>query len=285
MRILVTGAAGCLGRAVRRLAAGKHEIVGVDVAPRGDGQVRGGTFTDLGLMRELMAGCDAVIHAAALHGGHSETHTPLQYTQTNVLGLQGMLELGVELGVRRFVFSSTMEVVIGRRWESSGLAVVDEDTPANPDWIYPLNKLQCELLGRHYQRFHGVAFTALRYMWFQDKPGLNPHLLARYLMPDDVARANLLAAERNERDFHLLHIGPETPLTNADIARAVTDPGAVAEQYWPGSGAVLARAGVTLGPQHFWPVTRIDRARVVLGWRPQVTFADYLRSLGWRGRG
>ena len=64
-------------------------------------------------------GCDAVIHTAALHGGNRETHTPRQFTEVNVLGLQGMLELAVKLGVRRFVFSSTMEVVIGRTWDSS----------------------------------------------------------------------------------------------------------------------------------------------------------------------
>lgn len=283
MRILVTGAAGCLGRAVRRLAAGRHEVVGVDLDTRGDGNLRQGSFTDRALMRELMAGCDAVIHTAALHGGNSETHSPIQFTETNVVGLQGMLETAVELGVSRFVFSSTMEVVIGRRWDSSGMAVVDEGTPPTPDWIYPLNKLQCELLGQHYQRFHGVAFTALRYMWFGDEPELTPHLLARFVVPDDVARANLLAAERNERDFHVLHIGPDTPLTQADIVRAATDPLGVVDRYWPGAAQALTAAGGELALNHFWPVTRIARARVALGWEPRVGFADYLRSVGWQG--
>jgi len=283
MRILVTGAAGCLGRAVRRQAAGRHEVVAVDVNPGGDDAVRQGSFVDLTLMRELMEGCDAVVHAAALHGRYSESHSPMQYTEVNVVGLQGLLELAVELGVGRFVFSSTMEVVIGRRWDSSGMAVVDESTPPNPDWIYPLNKLQCELLGQHYQRFHGLAFTALRYMAFGDEPVLAPSLLARFVVPDDAARANLLAVERNESDFHLLHIGPDTPLTNADIVRAATDPLGVVDQYWPGAGEALTRAGVELGHSSFWPVTRIDRARIALGWQPRVGFADYLRSVGWAG--
>ena len=61
MRILLTGAAGRLGRAVRRVGAGTHEFVCVDVETRDDPQVHRGTFTDLDLMRELMAGCDALI--------------------------------------------------------------------------------------------------------------------------------------------------------------------------------------------------------------------------------
>jgi len=284
MRILLTGGTGCLGRAVRRQAGDEHEIVAVDLDPGDDGEVRQGSYADLGLMRELMAGCDAVIHTAALHGGYSDTHSPRQFTEMNVLGLQGLLELAVELHVRRFVFSSTMEIVIGRNWDSSGMAVVDEDTPPNPDWIYPLNKLQCEVLGQHYQRCHGVAFTALRYMAFGDDEAPTPRLLARYVMVDDVARANLLAAETNEADFHVLHIGPHTPLTQADIVRAATAPLAVVDQYWPRGGQCLTEAGVNLDLSHFWPVTRIDRARLALGWQPRVGFADYLRTLGWQGK-
>ena len=112
MKILLTGAAGCLGRAVRRSGADKHEFACVDIEPGDDREVRQGSFTDLELMRELMAGCDAVVHTAALHGGHRLSHTPRQFTEVNVLGLQGILELAVELGVPRVVFSSTMEVVI-----------------------------------------------------------------------------------------------------------------------------------------------------------------------------
>ena len=120
-------------------------------------------------------------------------------------------------------------------------------------------------------------------MWFSDEPTLTPHLLARFVVPDDVARANLLAVERNESDFHVLHIGPDSPLTQADIVRAATDPLGVVDQYWPGASQALTAAGQTLSLGNFWPVTRIDRARIALGWRPQVGFADYLRSVGWDG--
>lgn len=281
MRILLTGASGCLGRAIRHAGDANHEFVCVDTDPRGDAEVREGTFTDLDLMRELMSGCDALIHTAALHGGHRETHTPLQFTEVNVLGLQGILELAVELDVRKVAFSSSMEVIIGRLWDSSGMAVVDEATPPNPDWVYPLNKWQCELLGQYYHRNHGIAFTAFRYMWFGDEPALTPHLLARFIVPDDVARANLLAVDRDDLAFNVLHIGPETPLTNADIVQAVTDPGGVIDRYWPGAWDTLQVAGVTLTHNYFWPVTRIEGARTILGWQPNVSFTDYLESVGW----
>ncbi len=283
MRIMLTGAAGKLGRAVRQAAAGRHELVCVDIESGDDGEVRQGTFTDLDFMRDLMTGCDALVHTAALHGGNAATHTPLQFTEVNVLGFQGLLELAVELGVRRVVFSSSMEVVIGRQWLSGGMAVLDEQTPPSPDWIYPLNKWQCELLGQYYHRNHGMTFTALRYMGFGYAEVLNPDLLARMVATEDVARANLLAAEREDVTFDVLHIGCRTPLTNDDIVSAQTDPGAVVDRHWPGAWQVLQREGVEMGHKRFWPVTRIDRARAVLGWEPQVGFADYLHSLGWSG--
>ena len=282
MRILLTGASGCLGRAVRRIGAGRHEFVCVDIAPGDDAEVTEGTFTDLDLMRDLMSGCDALIHTAASHGGHRKTQTPRRYTEVNVLGLQGLLELAVELGIHRVAFSSTMEVVVGRLWDSSGMAVVDETTPPNPDWVYPLSKWQCELLGQYYHRNHGISFTALRYMWFGDTTELTPHLLCRFVMPDDVASANLLAVEKDDLAFNVLHVGPDTPLGNADIVQAVNDPAKVVDRYWPGGWEVLQAADVDLTHNHFWPVTRIERARAVLGWRPQVSFADYLESIGWQ---
>ena len=174
-----------------------------------------------------------------------------------------------------------MEVVIGRLWDSSGMAVVDETTPPNPDWVYPLNKLQCELLGQYYTRNHGISFTAFRYMWFGDEPALTPHLLARFIVPDDVARANLLAVERDDLAFNVLHIGPETPLTNADIVQTEKEPGQVVDRHWPGASDALQKSDVTLTHNYFWPVTRIERARAVLNWQPRVSFADYLESIGW----
>ena len=77
--------------------------------------------------------------------------------------------------------------------------------------------------------------------------------------------------------------GRGTPLTNDDIVQAQDDPGTVIERYWPGGWQVLERAGVEAPHSRFWPVTRIERARAVLGWEPEVCFADYLRSLGWEG--
>ncbi|MCZ7643811.1 MAG: NAD(P)-dependent oxidoreductase [Planctomycetota bacterium] len=283
-RILLTGACGSLGRAVREAGAEQAEFVGVDVKAGGDPSVREGSFGERKLLDELLPGCAAVIHTAAAHGRFLKTHTPAQFTEINVTGLIELLEACVRHGVKKVVFSSTMEAVIGRDWAAAGLAVVDETFPVLPDWIYPLNKIQGEQAGAYYHARFGIQFVALRYMAFgsYSKPG--PDLLARVLMPLDVAQANLAAAMKDDLGFQVLHIGPETPLTCQDIEAAVGgDPYAVVEKHWPGSAEFLRARGIELPAQCFWPVTRIDKARRVLGWRPEVTFESWLREQGWNG--
>ena len=66
-RILVTGAAGLLGRHVVAQLRGTCEVVGLDIA-RGDADIEwhAGDVTDPALVREAVTGCDAVVHVAAI---------------------------------------------------------------------------------------------------------------------------------------------------------------------------------------------------------------------------
>ena len=97
MKILVTGAAGNLGRALLEKCRGRHEVIGADVVeppPEVAGAdhvqfVRGDVFDEL-FFREVAAGCDAICHTAARHGGHLQTHTHEQFIQKNAIGADMM---------------------------------------------------------------------------------------------------------------------------------------------------------------------------------------------------
>jgi UDP-glucose 4-epimerase len=284
-KFLLTGAAGALGSAIRAEAKDDCEIVGLDLQTGGDSQIHQASFTDAAAVEPLIEGCDAVIHTAAMHGGHRNTHTPTQYTEVNVGGMVTLLELCVKHGVKRFVFSSTMEVIIGYDWAASGMAAFDEGSTPDPDWIYPATKLACEQMGLYYFRRHGIAFAALRYQGFDANYQPSPQLLARYIMPRDVARANLLAATVPDLAYEVFHIGPDTPLTQHDIIAAASAPYAVVEKYWPGATSILKAHNISLNLNDFWPVARIEKAKRMLGWQPQTTFETYLQSLGWKRDG
>jgi UDP-glucose 4-epimerase len=282
MKLFVTGAAGNLGAAVVRKAVARgDEVVALDVNPApGPVEIVAGSVTDNDLVRELAQGCDAIIHPAALHGGHRETHSFADYIAVNVQGTQNLLQAAVDSGAKNFVYSSTAEVVIGRTWDSGGAMRYDEEAPTNPDWKYPVTKLMAERLCWYYAHYHGLRVAAMRYMSFgaADDRRVGVGLVARHVPTDDVAEANLRAAELETMCFDVFNIGPDCPLTNEDIVRGLRDPEGVLEKYWPGSVPLLKAAGYSI-PPILWPVADIIKAKQVLGWRPSWGFGDLIAEL------
>lgn len=287
MRILLTGACGTLGRGIRQLdEARQHSFVLFDLADQvqADGGIRA-SITDRDAIDRAMQGCDAVIHTAAMHGGFFGKASNAEFIATNVVGAEHIYDAAIRHGVRRVVMASSMEVLIGRKWDAYGPALVDETLPPRPDWIYPVTKLQVEALGSFHARQDRIENVQLRYMGFDDSPArkLGPSLLARYVSLPDAARATLLAATQPGLRDEVLHVGPLTPLTQQDINQSHSDPTGVLERHWPGCAKILERHDVQIRAEDFWPVTRIDRARQAIAWSPRDTFKNFLRELGWKG--
>lgn len=285
MKILLTGACGLVGRATLSANAGVHQIVPFDQSEKVEamGGVRA-SITDRDAVMRAAQGCHAIIHTAAMHGAFRHTAQPRQFIETNVIGTEYIFEAALAHGIRRLVLSSTLEVLCGVDWCASGITVYDQTTPPRPDGFYPLTKLMVEEMGHYYHRCHGLEVIQLRYAYVRDEPidqiGLG--LLARCVADVDVADINLLAATTPGLTDHVLLVGPDTPLTLADVMAAQHDPYAVLEKYWPGSRAVLDQHQLTPHPNHFWPVCRMEPVKQLLGWKPKVTFEHWLMRLGWQ---
>ena len=121
MKILVTGAAGNLGRAILQKCRGRHEVVGVDIVALPEELASEDHFTfkkgdafDPEFFRDVATGCDAICHTAALHGGNLNTHSREQFIQVNAGGADMICQTMLYLGIERIAFSSTSEVTIGR---------------------------------------------------------------------------------------------------------------------------------------------------------------------------
>ncbi|MFO0821203.1 MAG: NAD(P)-dependent oxidoreductase [Pirellulales bacterium] len=172
MRIAVTGATGFVGRyLVRHLIGLGHECrcwfrpasdrAGFDdVAP-----VRlawlAGDLGDRHAADELVAGCDAVVHAALYHpgggfrGGEGEI---LEFAERNVLGTLRLIEAARTAGVPRFVFISTCAVherILGDR-------PLDETHPTTPTSHYGAHKAALEQFVHSYGWGLGYPICALR---------------------------------------------------------------------------------------------------------------------------
>jgi UDP-glucose 4-epimerase len=73
-RVVVTGTAGHLGEALARvLGDGGYDVTGIDIR-RSPYTTVAGSITDRQLVRDCLAGADAVLHAATLHKPHIGSH-------------------------------------------------------------------------------------------------------------------------------------------------------------------------------------------------------------------
>ncbi len=109
--ILITGAAGFVGRRVMALLAGQENVLASDFLPDEGSRIEGCDISDNAAVRKLFESYhpQTVIHLAALLPTASNLD-PERATRINIGGGLNLLQAAVETGVKRFVFSSSSSV-------------------------------------------------------------------------------------------------------------------------------------------------------------------------------
>jgi nucleoside-diphosphate-sugar epimerase len=170
MRIALTGATGFLGRyIVRQLDADGHALRAWYRTPPGPHAPHAragiewlpGDLADPTAAAPLVAGCDAVVHAAldrpgaGFRGAEGDT---LRFVERNVVGTLRLIEAARAAGVGRFVFISTC-AVHERILDDHPL---DETHPLWPTSHYGAHKAAIEAFVASYGLGHGFPICALR---------------------------------------------------------------------------------------------------------------------------
>lgn len=184
MRVLVTGAAGSIGRTlVQGLPALGHELRGLDlVSDAADGCSLGwitGDCLDPAVAAEAVAGVDAVVHLA---GNPDEDSLPASL-ESHVHSTARLLDAMVEHGVGRMVYASSNHAV-GRTPRSNLLTT---DVRPRPDTFYGVAKVAAEALLSLYADEHALSAAALRIGTFEPRPN-SVRALSTWLSPDDAVR-------------------------------------------------------------------------------------------------
>lgn len=295
MKLFVTGVCGRLGRAIATEAPRQgHTVLGIDTAPWPGAsrppppgvEVHSVSYEDIAAVECLLPACDAVIHAAGLHGDFVGQLDLAGFLRANVERVASLLEAAGRQGIRRAALSSTMEVLVGRDWRASGATVLDEQSAPACDSPYSISQLLQEQLGAELARALDMSVASLRYVAFgyRADSALGPSLLARAITATDAARACIRAVGLDNLRGEVFTIGPKTPLTSKDILAGVKDPDGVVERYFPGATETLRASGCQLSCDHLWPVTSIRKAGMMLGWAPRYTFESWLVEHGWESR-
>lgn len=276
MKIALTGSSGGIGRAIVTDALRQgHDLVLIDRVPAAEGQ-SGLPFIQADMSEydklvEAFAGCDAVIHMAAIPSpGNHPDHI---VHNNNVVGSYNVLRAAAEHGILRVCQASSVNA-IGHSYSRSpryDYLPLDEEHPNYTEDPYSLSKWICEqqadsFVRRHEDmriasmRFHWVvperAFAARNFTIDSDNVDAAKHLFA-YTRFDAAARACLLSLTADYKGHEVFYItAPDTTVEVSSLE--------LAAKHFPNTPI----KGDLSGFRSFFNSSKAER---LLGWKHDLT--------------
>jgi nucleoside-diphosphate-sugar epimerase len=231
----VTGSAGAVGNAVCvALQARGHTVRGADQRPTPNvGDVVEGDLADKDTVYRAVQGMECVIHLAAYVNNGDLVETLLH---PNVISPYYVCEAARELGVKRLVLASSVQVIegFGRPGRSIGV-----DEGLRPRNLYALTKAWGEVMGDMYAAMYNLSVIHVRIGW----------------LPRSLEQAQAIARSDYAQNIYLSY---------ADAQRFFER---CVESEVPTSGAsvVVFAGSKTAGISHM----DLEPARTLLGYVPQ----------------
>ncbi len=219
MKVLVTGAAGFIGRAVceKLLDQGGVSLTGVDnlndyyaVSLK---HARLATLTgregfvfhkldlaDWEALDVLFAegGFDYVIHLAAQAGVRYSIQNPHVYAQSNLLGMTNMLEACRRHPVRHLVYASSSSVY----GKNAKVPFSEDDRVDEPVSFYAATKKANEVMAHSYAHLYRLPVTGLRFFTVYGpwgRPDMAPWLFTEAILKGDTIK--VFNHGKMQRDF------------------------------------------------------------------------------------
>jgi dTDP-glucose 4,6-dehydratase len=302
VKLLVTGGAGFIGSNFARHVLAEHPEDNVvvldkltyagrvetiqDLIDGGRLEFVEGDICDQEIVREAVAGCDAVVNFAAESHVDRSIEQPGHFIQTDVYGTYVLLEESRRAGVGRYLQISTDEVY-GSIEEGS----FTEQSPLDPSSPYSASKTGGDLVVSAYHHTYGMDALVCRasnnYGPYQYPEKLIPLCILNALHGDplpvygdgmqvrnwlhvtDHCRG-LDIALRNGKPGETYNIGGPDELPNIEVVRRILE---LTDRDESLIEHVTDRPGHDRRYSLAW-----EKAAADLGWRPQIRFGEGLEA-------
>ena len=318
MAILVCGGAGYIGsHAVHALVEKGEQVVIVDNLQTGhrgalnpaakfyEGDIRDAAVLDKIFTENKI---EAVIHFAANSLVGESMEKPLLYFNNNVYGMQVLLEAMVRYGVDKIVFSSTAAT-----YGEPKRVPIHEDDETCPTNTYGETKLTMEKMMKWVSRANGVRYVSLRYfnaagalpdgsigedhktethlipLILQVPTGRRDHItvfgddyptpdgtcLRDYIHVVDLADAHVLALE-------YLRKGGASDIFNLGNGQGFSVKEMIAAAEKATGRSIKVEIGARRAGDPAQLIASSEKARTVLGWKPQFTDVEQVIGTAWK---
>jgi len=223
MKVLITGAAGTVGRHLAQALQHDHELRLGDVVPIDDDP----SWVPLDVtrpqqVRDAMQGVEAVVHLA-IASGHEGEFEDDDFNQrrfaVNVQGTYNLLEAARQAGVRQFVHTSSIMVV----WGYDPPVWVDSDARPRPVGTYAVTKFLAEQLCETFAYSHGLSIVCLRIakpIDPEDDSSQGRRIRPQWLPVCDLVQAYRCALAATPIDFEIVTIVGESSQRRWDLTKA-----------------------------------------------------------------
>ena len=249
MRVLVTGAEGVIGTAVREHLAERYELASSTLTPQ-EFPSHVADISDLAAIRPAFEKVDAVVHLAASAALEAPWDDVLR---NNIVGTYNVFEAAREAGVARWCSrprimrsACTSCTAHPELYDRDDGRSYDHTSEIRPDSLYGVSKAYGEALGRMYMERHALRVFCLR--------------IGAVRATDDPTAPNSKSADRPRR-----RRPPQPP------ARRLAEPARLRRADRPDASTSKTSPGQSSTAS---PPTRAvsgisTHAREVLGWEPQ----------------
>ena len=250
-----------------------------------------GDIRDLATCRRAIAGCDYVLHQAAIPSVQRSVKDPIGSNEVNVAGTLNLLVAARDEKVKRFVMASSSSLY----GESETLPKVESMAPA-PISPYGLQKLAGETYCGIFHRLYGLPAIALRYFNVfgprQDPGSEYSAVIPKFITAIKQGQTPTIYGDGEQtRDFSYI-----ANVVQANLKACEAGPAAHGGAFNIACGErislnelvqILAGfAGRPVQPAYAahrpgdikHSLAGIDKARELLGYRPEVSVRDGLRN-------